>query len=221
MRSPRLGHAPGQRCVYRRPRASRHGAPRPRRCTGRPAPHIGGNADKVAGRAARPSSAPTIARNVDTYIAAVSRAGAEARDARRPNADGSKTLRETSSFTADRRPSTASTGCRPTRPKERDMAAFAYDAINAQGLELAASLHAPDVGAAREQLRSRGLLAQDAERAAPRRRGRREDGVQEGQAEVAAGLRAPARDDDRGRRQRRRGARDARGADGRQVPRAR
>ena len=41
------------------------------------------------------------------------------------------------------------------------MAAFAYSAINAQGLELAGEIHAPDRAAAREQLRIRGLLARD------------------------------------------------------------
>jgi type IV pilus assembly protein PilC len=39
------------------------------------------------------------------------------------------------------------------------MAAYAYTAINAQGLELAGEVHAPTVDAAREQLRVRGLLA--------------------------------------------------------------
>ncbi|MGB8003305.1 MAG: type II secretion system F family protein [Gaiellaceae bacterium] len=39
------------------------------------------------------------------------------------------------------------------------MAAFSYSAINASGLELTGELHAPDLGAAREQLRIRGLLA--------------------------------------------------------------
>jgi len=39
------------------------------------------------------------------------------------------------------------------------VAAFSYSAINAQGLELAGELHAPDVAGAREQLRIRGLLA--------------------------------------------------------------
>ena len=38
------------------------------------------------------------------------------------------------------------------------MAAFAYDAINAQGLEISGVVHAPDPGAAREQLQMRGLL---------------------------------------------------------------
>jgi type IV pilus assembly protein PilC len=43
------------------------------------------------------------------------------------------------------------------------MAAFAYSAINAQGLELAGEIHATDPAAAREQLRIRGLLARDLE----------------------------------------------------------
>jgi type IV pilus assembly protein PilC len=38
------------------------------------------------------------------------------------------------------------------------MAAFAYSAINAQGLELTGELHAPDLDAAKEQLRARGML---------------------------------------------------------------
>src|SRR5919205_526495 len=38
------------------------------------------------------------------------------------------------------------------------MAAYAYIAINADGLELTGEVHAPDVDAAREQLRIRGLL---------------------------------------------------------------
>jgi type IV pilus assembly protein PilC len=40
------------------------------------------------------------------------------------------------------------------------MAAFTYDAINAQGFELSGEIYAPDLGSAREQLRSRGLLPQ-------------------------------------------------------------
>jgi type IV pilus assembly protein PilC len=40
------------------------------------------------------------------------------------------------------------------------MAAFAYSAINADGLELDGEIHAPDPDAAREQLRIRGLLAE-------------------------------------------------------------
>jgi type IV pilus assembly protein PilC len=40
------------------------------------------------------------------------------------------------------------------------MAAFAYDAINAQGLEHKGVIHAPDLSGAREQLQARGLLPQ-------------------------------------------------------------
>ena len=40
------------------------------------------------------------------------------------------------------------------------MAAYAYSAINAEGLELTGEVHAPDAGSAREQLRVRGLLAE-------------------------------------------------------------
>src|SRR5918997_439930 len=40
------------------------------------------------------------------------------------------------------------------------MAAYTYSAINAHGIELEGSIHAPDRNAAREQLRVRGLLAQ-------------------------------------------------------------
>src|SRR3954463_7327176 len=39
------------------------------------------------------------------------------------------------------------------------VAAYSYSAINAQGAELNGELHAPDLSAAREQLRLRGLLA--------------------------------------------------------------
>jgi type IV pilus assembly protein PilC len=38
------------------------------------------------------------------------------------------------------------------------MAAFAYDAINSQGLDISGVIHAPDVSGAREQLQMRGLL---------------------------------------------------------------
>jgi type IV pilus assembly protein PilC len=38
------------------------------------------------------------------------------------------------------------------------MTAYSYSAINAQGLELKGELHAPDLDAAKEQLRARGLL---------------------------------------------------------------
>src|SRR5438093_2063750 len=41
------------------------------------------------------------------------------------------------------------------------MAAFAYSAITAQGAELAGEISAPDISAAREQLRMKGLLAQN------------------------------------------------------------
>jgi type IV pilus assembly protein PilC len=52
------------------------------------------------------------------------------------------------------------------------MAAFAYDAINAQGLEISGVIHAPDVSTAREQLQTRGLLPQSlAERKAAGERG--------------------------------------------------
>jgi type IV pilus assembly protein PilC len=43
------------------------------------------------------------------------------------------------------------------------MAAFAFTAINAQGLESSGEIHAPDFSAAREQLRVRGLLPQTLE----------------------------------------------------------
>ena len=99
------------------------------------------------------------------------------------------------------------------------MAAYAYSAINVQGLEVTGEIHATDTAAAREQLRSRGLLPQTLTEQAARRRGRFRGQVQEGQAEVAADLCAADRDDDRGGSQRRPGARDPRGADGRRVPR--
>src|SRR4051794_12723820 len=52
------------------------------------------------------------------------------------------------------------------------MAAFAYDAINSQGLDISGVIHAPDVTAAREQLQMRGLLPHTlAERAAAGERG--------------------------------------------------
>jgi type IV pilus assembly protein PilC len=41
------------------------------------------------------------------------------------------------------------------------VAAYAYSAINAQGFELKGEVHAADLASAREQLRVRGLLAQD------------------------------------------------------------
>jgi len=42
----------------------------------------------------------------------------------------------------------------------KHVASFAYSAINAQGVELSGEISAPDVSAAREQLRVKGLLAQ-------------------------------------------------------------
>jgi type IV pilus assembly protein PilC len=54
------------------------------------------------------------------------------------------------------------------------MAAFTYDAINAQGIELTGEIHAPDLAAAREQLQTRGLLPQSlSERSASGERGAR------------------------------------------------
>src|SRR5215471_3543053 len=41
------------------------------------------------------------------------------------------------------------------------MAGFAYSAISIDGLETVGEIHAPDIEAAREQLRIRGLLAHD------------------------------------------------------------
>ncbi|MGB2952365.1 MAG: type II secretion system F family protein [Gaiellaceae bacterium] len=43
------------------------------------------------------------------------------------------------------------------------MAAYAYSAISAEGLEFQGEVHAPDLDAAREQLRIRGLLAEHVE----------------------------------------------------------
>ncbi len=76
------------------------------------------------------------------------------------------------------------------------MPAFAYSAINAQGLEMRGRDPGPDVSAARDSLRGNGLLAQWIEelRGAA---GRRRQGVlrppEEGQGEVAAGVLAPVR----------------------------
>ena len=47
------------------------------------------------------------------------------------------------------------------KDEKLEMAAFTYDAINAQGLQLKGEIHAADVVSAQEQLRSRGLLAQN------------------------------------------------------------
>jgi type IV pilus assembly protein PilC len=46
-------------------------------------------------------------------------------------------------------------------PIRRGMASYAYSAINASGLELTGEVNAPDLNAARETLRVRGLLATD------------------------------------------------------------
>ncbi len=52
------------------------------------------------------------------------------------------------------------------------MAAFTYDAINAQGMELSGIIHAPDLGTARDQLHARGLMPKAlAEKAAAGRTG--------------------------------------------------
>ena len=138
----------------------------------------------------------------------------QARDDHRPRGLGDAG----SSSSPRARPSTPRPADKPSSTQGTDMAAFAYDAINAQGLEISGVVHAPDFGAAREQLQMRGLQPAGAGRAWRRRRAQGRRRVQEGQAEVAAGVRPPVRDDDRGRRQRRRGARHARGADGRQAP---
>src|SRR3954454_11489013 len=63
------------------------------------------------------------------------------------------------SCSARARPSTRPQADTPSN-QGNDMAAFAYDAINAQGLEISGVVHAPDLGAAREQLQMRGLLPQ-------------------------------------------------------------
>src|SRR3954447_21465807 len=52
------------------------------------------------------------------------------------------------------------------------MASYAYDALNAQGLEISGVIHAPDLSAARDQLHMRGLLPHSmAERASAGDRG--------------------------------------------------
>ena len=52
------------------------------------------------------------------------------------------------------------------------MAAFTYDAINAQGVLLSGEIHAADLISAQEQLRSRGLLPQALNERPAKRRGR-------------------------------------------------
>ena len=101
------------------------------------------------------------------------------------------------------------------------MAAYAYRAINSTGVESLGEVHAPDPGAAREQLRVRGLLATKIHELPVRGRGIGAHRLQEGQAEVAPDLLAPVRDDDRGGAERRQRARHPRAADRRQVPRRR
>src|SRR3954452_6940631 len=64
------------------------------------------------------------------------------------------------SCSARARPSTRPQADNTLDPKELTMAAYAYDAINAQGLEISGVVHAPDLSAAREQLQMRGLLPQ-------------------------------------------------------------
>src|SRR3954453_4236883 len=76
------------------------------------------------------------------------------------------------SCSARARPSTRPQADNTLDPKELTMAAYAYDAINAQGLEISGVVHAPDLSAAREQLQVGGLLPQSlAERAAAGERG--------------------------------------------------
>ena len=87
------------------------------------------------------------------------------------------------------------------------MAAYAYTAINAEGLELSGEVQAPTAEAAREQLRVQGLLAEllqelpaDAERSGGRADtvARRARGfMKTREAAVAAGVLAAVRDDDR------------------------
>src|SRR5215212_4477082 len=97
------------------------------------------------------------------------------------------------------------------------MAAFAYSAINAQGLELKGEIHATDPAAAREQLRIRGLLARKLnELPASGDNGVRS--VFKAVKPKSPDLLAPVRDDDRRRPQRRGCAGDPRGADRRRVP---
>src|SRR4029450_6026837 len=98
------------------------------------------------------------------------------------------------------------------------MAAFTYDAINAQGIELSGEIHAPDLAAAREQLQTRGLLPHSLSERTTRRAGGARTALQDATPEEPPGLLPPAGDDDRGRRQRCRRSRHAGGTDGGQVP---
>ena len=97
------------------------------------------------------------------------------------------------------------------------MPQFAYSAINAQGNELSGEIHAADLSSARDVLLNGGLLAERiAEIKSAAGADKKKSGMfaEEGAAEVAAGLLAPVRDDDRGRPLGRDRARDPRGADG-------
>src|SRR6476659_2500230 len=59
-------------------------------------------------------------------------------------------------MSARRRPSTPQPD---PEPEETEVAAYTYEAINADGLRMRGEIHAADATTAREQLRSRGLLA--------------------------------------------------------------
>ena len=83
------------------------------------------------------------------------------------------------------------------------MTTFTYHAINAQGVELKGELHAPDLDAARDQLRQRGLLPQQLASSAGEDGERGQARFKKVDAEVAADLLAPVRNDDRGGRERR------------------
>ena len=74
----------------------------------------------------------------------------------RPKPSSERSRTRTNSIGNPRRPSSGAIPL-PIRPR---MAAYSYSAINAEGLQLAGEVHAPDLDAAREQLRVRGLLAE-------------------------------------------------------------
>src|SRR6478672_9549020 len=83
---------------------------------------------------------------------------------RRARAPGRSRKSPSSSVTAQRtRPSSArrrpSTSRPDPEPEERTVAAYTYEAINADGLRMRGEIHAADATTARDQLRSRGLLA--------------------------------------------------------------
>ena len=98
------------------------------------------------------------------------------------------------------------------------MAAYAYSAINALGAESAGQITAPDVNAARELLRQKGLRPVSLAEVGARKLGR-DEARQAREDARAPGVLAPVRDDDRRGPQRRRLARDSRAADGRQGAR--